>query len=148
MTAYPDGTLINHRDGREYSYLFWEGRGPAEYDLSRGFVVRGEDTVGFLQEKLSYLGLLPVEYNEFIVYWLPRMQNNAYNLITFQQEAYTDTAELIITPAPDSMLRVFMVFTPLEEPIGIEEQVLQTFVRTGFAVIEWGGAELQQQLSP
>ena len=26
VTAYPDGTLVNHFDNREYSYLFWEGR--------------------------------------------------------------------------------------------------------------------------
>ena len=45
-------------------------------DFSRGFVVRGSDTAAFLREKLAYMGLTPREYNEFIVYWLPRMQNN------------------------------------------------------------------------
>jgi hypothetical protein len=143
VTAYPDGTLVNHRDGKEYSYLFWEGHGEANHDLSRGFVIKGEDTAEFLQEKLSYIGLLPEEYNEFIVYWLPLMQNNPYNLISFQDEAYTDTAELIITPAPDSVLRVFMAFMPLDVPVEIEEQLLSPFTRTGFTVIEWGGCKLQ-----
>ena len=142
VTAYPDGTLINHSDGREYSYLFWEGCGEADYDLSKGFVIKGADTVAFLQEKLSYMGLLPKEYNEFIVYWAPRMQNNAYNFITFQGKAYTDTAELIITPEPDSILRVYMTFTPLDEPFEIEEQILNSFVRKRFTVIEWGGCML------
>ena len=144
VTAYPNGTLINHRDGKEYSYLFWEGHGEADYDLSKGFVVKGEDTVDFLQEKLSYMGLTPREYNEFIVYWLPRMQNNKYNFITFQGEAYTDTAELVITPAPNSVLRVFMAYMPLDEPIEIEEQTLSPFTRTGFTVIEWGGCILNE----
>jgi hypothetical protein len=139
VTAYPNGTLINHLDGKEYSYLFWEGHGKADYDFSKGFVVKGEDTAAFLQDKLSYMGLLPREYNEFIVYWLPQMQNNAYNLITFQDKAYTDTAELIITPSPDSVLRVFMAVKPLDKPVEIEEQTLNPFIRTGFTVVEWGG---------
>jgi len=142
VKAYPDGTLIDLRDGKEYSYLFWEGHNEANYDFSRGFVVRGEDTIAFLQEKLAFMGLLPREYNEFIVYWLPQMQNNAYNLITFQGEAYTDTAELIVAPAPDSILRVFMVFRPLDALIQMEEQTLSPFTRTGFAVIEWGGCAI------
>ena len=68
VIARPDGTLQNLRDGKEYSYLFWEGVTDAQYDMSSGFVVKGEDTAEFLQEKLAALGLLPEEYNEFIVY--------------------------------------------------------------------------------
>lgn len=143
VTASPDGTLINNTDGKQYSYLFWEGTSNTAYDLSKGFVVKGSDTAEFLQEKLSYLGLTPKEYNEFIVYWLPKMQDNKYNLITFQGKAYTDTAKLDITPEPDSIQRVFMAYQPLEKPIIIEEQVLTPFERTGFSVIEWGGTEIQ-----
>jgi len=73
------------------------------------------------------------------------MQDNAYNLITFQEEAYTQTAELVISPAPDSFLRVFMVFVPLDQPIDVEEQVLSSFERTGFTVVEWGGCALDQK---
>jgi hypothetical protein len=143
VTAYPDGTLINKEDNQEYSYLFWEGISSGrEFDLSEGFVVKGEDTAEFLQKKLSYMGLLPKEYNEFIVYWLPQMQDNPYNLITFQGKAYTDSAVLNISPKPDSMLRVFMTYKPLDQSIKIPGQKLTTFQREGFAVIEWGGTEI------
>ena len=141
VTAYPDGKLINRADGFEYSYLYWEGRGAADFDFSRGFVIAGSDTAAFLREKLAYMGLTPREYNEFIVYWLPQMQDNAYNLITFQSEAYTSIARLNIVPPPDSLLRVFMVFKPLAAPIEIEPQELTPFERIGFTAIEWGGAE-------
>jgi len=140
VTADPDGTLTNRADGKEYSYLYWEGIADAQYDFSRGFVVKGEDTAAFLQEKLAALGLTPKEYNEFIVYWLPRMLENPYNLITFQDEEYTDTAVLSITPEPDSILRVFMVYKPLDQYAEIEEQILPGFEREGFAVVEWGGS--------
>lgn len=142
VTAQPDGTLTDEA-GKQYSYLFWEGETDIEYDMSRGFVVKDSDTAEFLQEKLSYLGLTPREYNEFIVYWLPKMQDHPYNLIAFQQEAYTDSAALTITPQPDSILRVFMAYQPLEQPVEIEEQVLAPFAREGFAVVEWGGTEIR-----
>lgn len=141
VTAYPDGTIINKSDGEEYSYLFWEGYSDLEYDFSTGFVVKGEDTEAFLKEKLKFMGLLPNEYNEFIVYWLPMMIENPYNLISFQQEAYTDNAVLEITPTPDSIQRIFMVFKPLQEEIEIAEQKLEPFTREGFTVIEWGGGK-------
>ena len=139
VTAQPDGTLINHADKKEYSYLFWEGESETRFDMSHGFVVAGKATAIFLQEKLAFMGLTPREYNEFIVYWLPQMQDNPYNLITFQGKEYTDQAKLVITPSPDSVLRVFMVYKPLQQKITVPEQELKPFTRTGFTVVEWGG---------
>jgi hypothetical protein len=139
VTAYSDGRLINRKDGNEYSYLFWEGKSKIKYDMSKGFVVKGEDTAEFLREKLEYMGLTPKEYNEFIVYWLPQMKENPYNLITFQNAIYTDNAKLDIKPEPDSILRVFMAFKPLAKSVTVREQILEPFVRQGFTVIEWGG---------
>lgn len=143
VKAYPDGTLRDQDTGKEYNYLFWEGTSGTEYDLSRGFVVEGKDTAGFLEEKLAYLGLNEKERNEFIVYWLPRMEDNKYNLITFQGEDYTEHAKLKISPEPDSILRVFMVYKPLDKAIDIPEQEFEPFEREGFTVIEWGGAEME-----
>lgn len=145
VTAEPDGTLTDTETGREYSYLFWEGVSDVIYDMSKGYVVRGEDTAEFLQETLEKMGLLPEEYNEFIVYWLPRMQDNAYNLISFQTDAYTEHAELKITPQPDSILRIFMVYQALEEVLSVETPEIENFERNGFTVVEWGGAELTDQ---
>ncbi|MGN0642517.1 MAG: hypothetical protein ACI4JJ_05165 [Huintestinicola sp.] len=144
VTAYPDGRLVNKADGREYSYLYWEGNGEVSWDMSEGFVVKGSDTAAFLQEKLAYMGLEPKEYNEFIVYWLPLMQDNEYNLIRFQTEQYEEMAKLDISPAPDSMLRIFMTFVPLDEEIDVPEQSLETFERKAFTVVEWGGAQLDE----
>lgn len=142
VTAQPDGTLTNHADGKEYSYLFWEGEGYGEMDFSKGFCVKGEETVAFLQEKLAAMGMTPKEYNEFIVYWLPYMQDNAYNLISFQWENYDESAKLNITPAPDNMLRVFMAFKALETPVDVPDQKLPVLNREGFTVVEWGGTEV------
>lgn len=144
VIAKPDGTLINIEDNKQYSYLFWEGMlDNAQWDLSKGFVVKGSDTAKFLQEQLFELGLTLKEYNEFIVYWLPQMQNNKYNLITFAGKEYEDIAQLDINPKPDSMLRIFMVFKALERPIHAEPLQIKPFERKGFTVVEWGGTEIK-----
>jgi hypothetical protein len=143
VIAKPDGTLTNIEDKREYSYLYWEGISKNQWDMSKGFVVKGEDTEEFLQEKLEYMGLTPREYNEFIVYWLPIMQENKYNLITFAGEDYENLAKLNITPKPDSILRVMMLFKSLDKPIEVEEQEIKSFERKGFTVVEWGGREVK-----
>lgn len=143
VTAQPDGTLTDE-DGREYSYLFWEGVSHTDWDFSHGFCVAGTDTADFLRETLSDIGLTPREYNEMIVYWLPRMQDNPYNLIAFQSERYEETARLTVVPAPNSALRVFMAYRPLCEPVEIEPQTFPPFERKGFTLVEWGGAMLRE----
>ena len=142
VTAEPDGTLYDE-NGDEYSYLLWEGENNTDYDFSKGFCVAGADTADFLRKKLAEIGLTPREYNEFIVYWLPKMQDNPYNLISFQSEAYTDAAKLDIDPTPDSVLRVFMAWKPLSKPQTIEPQTFTPFARDGFTVVEWGGCEVK-----
>lgn len=141
VTAAPDGTLTDAA-GQTYNYLYWEGEGTEVYDLSEGFCVPGSDTAAFLEDALARLGLTRNEANEFIVYWLPLMEDNTYNLIAFQQEAYTESAKLTVTPAPDSLLRVFMTWKPLEAPVDIPAQELPAFERHGFTVVEWGGTQI------
>ena len=114
-----------------------------EYDFSKGFVVKREDTRAFLEDSLAKLGLTQKEANEFIIYWLPRLEQNEYNLIAFQDEVYKENAELIITPAADTTIRVFMAWKGLEEPIEIEPQVLEAPERVGFVAVEWGGTEIK-----
>lgn len=138
VTAYPDGRLVDKTDGGAYYYLFWEGNERVNWDFSSGFLVKGSDTEVFLREKLAYMGLTPREYNDFITYWVPQMQYAAYNLITFAGDQYEALAPLTVTPAPDSVLRVHMVFKALDAPVAIPEQTLTPFERTGFTVVEWG----------
>ena len=140
VTAESDGTLTDE-SGKEYNYLYWEGETDQEYDFSEGFCVAGEDTAKFLENALDRLGLTRREANEFIVYWLPRMEQNEYNLISFQSEAYTDCARLNVQPQPNTVIRVFMAYKPLDHYQEIPEQSLSTPERSGFTVVEWGGSE-------
>ena len=142
VTAAPDGTLTD-ANGQTYNYLYWEGESYAQYDLSKGFCVKGEDTAAFLEGALEQLGLTRREANEFIVYWLPLMEQNLYNIISFQTDIYTDNAKLMVDPAPDTLIRVFMAWQSADEYVELEKQDLTAPERTGFTVVEWGGTEIK-----
>ena len=144
VTAEPDGTLTDG-DGQIYRYLYWEGKSDAEYDFSEGFCVKGRDTAEFLETALEELGLTRGEANEFIIYWLPKMQGNEYNVISFQASAYTDANRLSIVPEPDVVIRVFMAWRPSEKPVELPEQTLSAPERRGFTAVEWGGCELAEK---
>lgn len=140
VTAAPDGTLTDGR-GLTYNYLYWEGKTNARWDFSKGFCVRGEETAAFLEDALSKLGLNRREANEFIVYWLPLMEPNAWNVISFQTASYTEAARLNIDPAPDTLIRVFMAWQGVEDYVEMKPQQLTAPDRAGFTVVEWGGTE-------
>ncbi len=140
VTASPDGTLTDARE-RSYYALYWEElSGTPYYHITDGFCVAGEDSAEFLEEKLSILGFTEREANEFIIYWLPIMEANEYNLIHFELTQEREASSAIhITPKPDSLLRVAMHIKPLNAPVEIAEQTLPTFNRSGFVAVEWGG---------
>ena len=142
VTAHPDGTLTDAK-GQTYNYLYWEGQTSAQWDLTKGFCIKGTDTAVFLEEALEKLGLTRREANEFIVYWLPLMEQNPYNIITFQQETYTDAAKLHIDPAPDALIRVFMTWQSADSFVEIPPQELIAPKRIGFTAVEWGGTEIK-----
>lgn len=142
VTAAPDGTLTDHT-GQTYNYLYWEGETDARWDMEEGFCVKGSDTAAFLEDALEKLGLSRREANEFIVYWLPLMEQNPYNIISFQTDAYQEAVPLQVTPAPDTVIRVFMTYRAAEDYEEIPAQVLTAPQRQGFSVIEWGGTQVK-----
>ena len=111
--------------------------------MSKGFCVKGEDTAKFLETALSDLGLNRREANEFIVYWLPLMEQNTYNIISFQTDVYTNSAELTVNPNPDTLIRVFMAWQASDRLVDLPEQELTAPERTGFTVVEWGGTQIK-----
>ena len=144
VTAQPDGTLTDDNTGRHYYSLYWEGVHTGPQSQKDGFIVAGPDTVKFLEEKLAWFGLTEHEAQEFIIYWLPKLERNAYNFIRFQTRAEIDeNMPLMITPQPNTLIRVMMSFRPAEPGEQVPAQILPPIpFRNGFTVVEWGGTEL------
>ena len=112
--------------------------------MEEGFCVKGEDTIEFLEEKLALLGLNEREAEEFIVYWLPILEENKYNYIHFlTTEKVESIMPLEITPEPDTRIRILMEYKALDKEIQVEEQKIETPERNGFVMVEWGGTEIK-----
>ena len=124
--------------------MYYEANNPDKFSVNDyGFVVKKEELISFLEEKLSLLGLTERESNEFIIYWLPILQENEYNYIRFVEQAEIDAKmPLDINPKPDTLIRVLMVYKGLDNPINVQYQELVTPNRVGFVVVEWGGVKL------
>ncbi|MCR4597611.1 MAG: hypothetical protein K5678_01105 [Acetatifactor sp.] len=71
------------------------------------------------------------------------MEDNPYNVICFQTDAYTEQAKLIIDPKPDTVIRIFMTWYGSKKPVEIPKQELTSPERIGFTVVEWGGSEVR-----
>jgi hypothetical protein len=148
VLATPEGTLRTVEGGRKFGSLFWDSTVEVlpPYDLSSGWVIEGAKSREFLEEILPQFGLNEHEANEMIVYWYPRLLRHRWNQVYFAGHEYQESAELKITPKPDSILRVFLVTRPLKEPRELKFQSIPRFVRRGFTVVEWGGIELPAEV--
>jgi len=144
VAAQPDGTLTDLSTGRELYALYYESRRvvPA-HRTNEGFVVPGADTADFLEQALPQLGLSPREAEEFIVYWLPILQDNPYTYVRFESAAeQARNQALTVSPTPDTVIRVLMEWQRLDQPIAVTPQTLAAPAREGFVVVEWGGSEI------
>lgn len=145
IVAYPNGDLIDKNSGKKLYALYWEGqREVNNLDMTTGFIVKGEESADFLEEKLKILGLNYREAEEFIVYWLPKLESHEYNYIYFAtEEEIKAEMPLEFSVKPDTLIRIRMIFEGLDEYREVKEQTLTpTPGRIGFTVVEWGGTDL------
>lgn len=151
FTAAPDGTLNFGK--KEYNYLFWEAKQDyrlSSLDMQTGFYVGKEQTISFLEEKLTMAGLTSKEQADFITYWGPRLQQNQLNFVHFLfNEECNQFADLEITPKPDNIFRIYILWKKADPRINytVDEQLIPSISRNGFNVMEWGGSELKTEFN-
>ena len=100
-----------------------------------------KDEVGVKMPKiLAKLGLNEKETKDFLEFWQPKLEVKPYVFVTFlPQREFDKLAPLTVNPKPDTVIRVFMDYEPLEKFINVPEPQFSTPIRTGFTVVEWGG---------
>lgn len=146
VTAQPNGTLIDTKTNKKYYSLYYESDNTKKYNgnLTEGFVVSRENVANFLEEKLAILGLNYKESEEFIIYWLPKLEQKDYVYIRFQtMNEIESNMPLLVTPSPDTLIRIMMEWKGLDNSIDVKEQVLTPVTRNGYTVVEWGGTEIK-----
>ena len=139
VTVKEDGTITD-KDGRNYYALYWDEEQVHKTNFKTGFYVESKDAIKFLEEKLYEIGLTDREANEFIMYWLPKLEDNKKSLVYFELTKERDSYNKInIEPKPDSLLRLTIHIKKVKKETKIKEQKLTPFVRDGFTAVEWGG---------
>ncbi|KAK2462516.1 hypothetical protein APHAL10511_005486 [Amanita phalloides] len=124
------------------------------------------DVTKYLDKALLALGLHTEARTSFITYWLPSFVKHEYIALRFvEQSSYEAAARLDITPKPDVVMRVFMLFRGVdgqsvadwsaaaERAQDMDVAKWKTIVGVDvekmsceelFRVLEWGGMEVYQ----
>jgi hypothetical protein len=152
VLADPSGNLT--LNDQHYNYLFWESSQQLNMemvDLQKGFLIKGENALDFLEEKLTSAGFNAKEKADFITFWGPQLQKNTLNFIHFIANEQCDQfAELEISPKPDHIYRYYILTFPVTSEMNftLEDQELPKMNRDGFTVLEWGGSQITTLHSP
>jgi len=189
VRTHQDGSLTENNTGLDVSYLFWEAEpvpgappspprspafdqpqqvehfSPVSSDLydADSVVLSVDKVTPYLDKSLKVLGLHTEARTSFITYWLPAILKHKYIALRFvPQSAYERAAPLEISPQPDIVTRVFMLFKGVREDqltnwscaqtkankdvawwadvVGVE--LAQANDTNLFRVLEWGGMEV------
>lgn len=144
VLASPSG-LLSYQ-GRTYSSLFWEGPGYGKYPLiDKGVVVPTSEAINTIRSQLNQQGLNAREIADFVEYWQPNLPDKPYTRISWlSTNQMNHLAPLQISPKPQTVIRVFLDFDGLNQPIKLQPQTFKAPKRDGFTVVEWGGLSKKQ----
>ena len=139
MFVKTNGDMYDEK-GNYYYALYWEEKRNDNFKFDEGFYVTKDNAISFLEDKLSYIGLNDKERNEFIMYWLPVLESNEKSLVKFElTEDLQSRSEIVISPKPESFIRVHINIKKIDKEVNIKEQELIKFNRPGYTAVEWGG---------
>ncbi|MGD0284703.1 MAG: hypothetical protein ABSB12_03875, partial [Candidatus Saccharimonadales bacterium] len=139
VIAQPNGQLTYA--GKTYNSLYWEGTGLGIYPaITAGTIVKSSQAVSTIKTQLTEQGLKPSEIADFLSFWAPKLPNTPYVRLTwFNTTQMNNLAPLLISPKPTTLIRTFLDFQGLDQPISLPAQSFYAPNRQGFTVVEWGG---------
>ncbi|KZV82374.1 hypothetical protein EXIGLDRAFT_843823 [Exidia glandulosa HHB12029] len=177
-----DGTLFDKRTAAEVTYLYWEATtnavrppSPPLEDAPEAFnpayavmtpsnsvLIDVSDVPSYIDKALSAMTLHTEARTSFITYWLPAILKHKYIALRFLPQAvYEPAAPMHVTPIPDVVTRVFMLFRGIEaeniddwraDALQASPETWKNVVRVDeskardtslFRVLEWGGMEVK-----
>lgn len=135
LTVKPNGTIND-----KYGFLFYEAIQPDKWQYKTGWVIKNENLETFFGQNLTETGFIEKEIDEFIEYWIPRLNKFDYYALYPQYKSEIDKLiELKISQKPDNILRLFYVIDGMNKKINLTEPTIPEFNRVDFVVTEWGG---------
>ena len=147
-TAQPDGSLTV--DGEEYGFLFYESDTSVQYmQRNEGWIIKPETRERQLSEIAAQYAFNKQETEDFVTFWCARLENDI-SYIMYPQ--HTETIDALmpvdISPAPNSIFRVWFLFDPITgDIVSPPEPRPNPIERAGFTVTEWGGIVTEETKS-
>jgi len=136
VSVTPDGVINN-----QYDYLFYECEVPGSYQHKKGWVKTKQNLEEFFNSNLKKAGFNKKEINDFIQYWIPRLDKYQKYVIYPQKERLINNLiDFQFTEKPESVLRLFYYIKGVNSsPPDIRPpRDYESFNRKGFTVVEWG----------
>jgi len=123
-----------------YTYLFYESTQPDIWQKDNGWIVLKADLETFFRNNMTKYGFVGQEIEDFIKYWIPRLNNYTYFSICPQtKELIDDVIKLSFSKQPDNVLRLFYVIKGHDNmPNKLVEPTINSNKREGFFITEWG----------
>jgi|WetSurMetagenome_2_1015567.scaffolds.fasta_scaffold30228_2 hypothetical protein len=135
VNVSPDGLIDN-----KYDYLFYEANLNKIELPEEGWIVEYKGLEKWFDKYLPELGLNTKEIGQFKEYWLRDLRKaNYYEIKLLDSKFLEENMKLIISPEPQTLIRLNFYFKPLFEKKEIKNPVICTSERSGFTVVEWGG---------
>lgn len=139
--AYPSGRLIYNEN--EYKELYYEIEVENVKPPINGIVIPKAFLEFKLRSLLQQLGLNKIESNDFLAYWLPKLEklDEDYVLFSLIEEEEKERIDNVkISPEPQTRIEFLVYFKGLKQFIEVPPLILpQTPTRKGFTMVEWGG---------
>lgn len=135
VTVTPDGII----DG-QYGYLFYEAQQPDRYQYAAGWTVATAGLEQFFRANLAAYGFVGREIEDFIEWWIPRLnEGSCYDIFPQTSAEIDPLITLDIVPAPDSIQRLFYAVRSTGDcDAHLAMPLIAPFVRDGFIALEWG----------
>lgn len=135
ITVLKDGKINN-----EYDYLFYECKTPDLTQNEYGWIINKDSLKNFFSSNLSQSNYKENEINDFIQYWIPRLNDYKYYEIYPQ---YTSTMErmtvLNYSSKPAHVFRLNYVIKGLNNKnVKIKTPKIEKAIRKGYNSVEWG----------
>jgi len=123
----------------EYDYLFYESEQTNMFQLEKGWCIDQYELTSFFEKNMKDYNFSKSEINDFIEYWIPKMDKTPYYVIYPQtKEIINKSNQLKFSIEPDNIFRLFYFIEESEKYRKIDKPTITPIERKGFHVVEWG----------
>ncbi|MBK8805626.1 MAG: hypothetical protein IPO21_02805 [Bacteroidales bacterium] len=123
-----------------YSFLFYESKQPDIWQRSYGWNVQTDKLESFFRQNMTDYGFKGREIEDFIEYWIPRLNDyTSYSIYPQTQSLIEEVIQLDFSKQPENILRLFYVVegsNQLKDNLTIP--TIDSFKREGYFATEWG----------